>query len=317
MTTSASVDFSVSRDNLIGLAYQQVGLVGEGETPSSAMVTEAALLLNMLVKARMADGMPLWAIKRGYLLPFPKASSLGLGGAIQAVTGYVTTTTSAAAAAGDSTIVVTSATGISTTYAIGVWQTDNTMHYTTVNGAPSGTTVTLTAVLPVGCAIGARVYVYVTTARINRPLRIIQSNVTNVQSNNSRPMRVIAMQDYNNLPNRAAESSPNQYAYDPQLATGDYYIYPRMLNQDEIIEIIFHRPFEDFDASGDTPDFPQEHYLAFMLELAALLGPKAGIPPEERKALREEAAYYHDLALSNGTPEESIKFQFDVLSGSK
>ena len=111
--------------------------------------------------------------------------------------------------------------------------------------------------------------------------------------------------------------SPNQYAFDAQLSTGDFYVYPRMLNMDEIIELYFHRPFEDFDASGDTPDFPQEHYLPLMLELAALLGPKAGVPIDERKALREEAEYYHQLALQMGTPEESVSFQFDVLAGSK
>lgn len=317
MATSGSTDFTVTRDNLITLAHQQVGLIGEGETPSANQTTEGSLLLNMLVKARQADGMPLWALKRAYLLPFPGSSYIQLGGAVQAVTTYVTTTLSAAVLSGATTITVTSATGIANGYAIGIWQSDNTMKWTTVNGAPSGTTVTLTAALTADAASGARVYVYVTTNRISRPLRIIQSNVTNVSSENSRPMRPIAMQNYNNLPNRAAASSPNQYAFDPQLSTGDYYIYPRMLNQDEIIEIIFHRPFEDFDASGDNPDFPQEHYLPFMLELAALLGPKAGVPIEERKALREEAEYYHQLALSNGTPEESMSLQFDVMQGSR
>lgn len=306
MATSGSIDFSVSRDNLIDLAHQHIGALGEGETCTSNQYTEGAKLLNMICKARQADGMPLWALKKGYILPFTGASSIALGSTVQAVLSYVTTTTTAAAAAGASTIVVTSATGISTAYNIGVWCTDNTIQWTTVNGAPSGTTVTLAATLTVGCASGARVFVYQTANRIGRPLRIIQTNVYNVSSGVSRPLRVMAMQDYNNLPNRTTASSPNSYAFDPQLTTGDYYIYPRMATTDEILEIVFHRTFEDFDATGDTPDFPQEWYLALMTELAAILGPKFGVPPEERKALREEAEYYHQLALSTGTPEESI-----------
>ena len=166
MTTSASTNFSVTRDNLISLACQQVGLIGEGETPSANLVTEAALLLNMLVKTRMADGMPLWALKRGYLLPFPKSSSISIGGSVQAVSTYVTTTLATAAVSGATTISVSSATGIASTYAIGIWQDDNTVLWTTVNGAPSGTTITLTAALTDDAAAGNRVYVYVTTNRL-------------------------------------------------------------------------------------------------------------------------------------------------------
>lgn len=309
MTTSSSTDFSVSRDDLINLAHQQIGALGEGETCSANQLTEAGKLLNMICKAREADGMPLWALKKGYLLPFTGSSVIQIGSTVQAVSAYVYTTTTVASALGASTITLTSVTGVATTYNIGIWQTDNSIQWTTVNGAPAGSVVTLTATLTVGCAAGAPVFVYQTTNRLGRPLRIIQANIYNASSGLSRPLRTMSMQDYNNLPNRTIASTPNSYAFDPQLATGDFYIYPRQQTRDEIIEIVFHRSFEDFDAAGDTPDFPQEWYLCLMMELAAVLGPKFGVPPEERAALRKESEYYHELALSYGTPEESIKFQ--------
>ncbi len=309
MATSGSINFSVSRDDLILAAYQHVGLLGEGDTPSSAQTSEAALLLNMITKARMADGMPLWALKRGYILPFTDASSISLGGSVQAVTSYVTTTTTAATAAAGTTVTLTSVTGISDTYNIGIWCTDNTIQWTTVSGAPAGLVVTLATGLTVGCASGARIFVYQSANRIVQPKRIIQCNVDNVLSESRRPITQISQQEYYDLSSYTTASSPNQFMVDVQLGSTDFYIYPRMATTDEIFSITYHRPFEDFDASTDTPDFPQEWYLALMMELSVLLGPKAGLTIEERNSNTKLWQYYLDLALSNGTPSESIYLQ--------
>ena len=43
-----------------------------------------------------------------------------------------------------------------------------------------------------------------------------------------------------------------------------------------------------------------------MLELAALLGPKAGVPVTERQALFQEAKAYRDEALTTIAPDESM-----------
>src|SRR3990167_2451664 len=126
MTTSASVDFSVTRDNLINLAHQHVGAIGEGESASANQITEAALLLNMIVKARQADGMPLWALKRGFILPLTEVSSMTLGSS-HAVTSYVTTTLTANSVATDTTLTVTSITGISNAHVIGIELDDGTV----------------------------------------------------------------------------------------------------------------------------------------------------------------------------------------------
>src|SRR3990167_10517755 len=119
MRTSGSTDFAITRDNLINLAHQHVGLIGEGDSASTNQTTEAALLLNMIVKARQADGMPLWALKRGYILPITGVSSITAGSS-HVVTSYVTTTLTAESAASDTTLTVTSITGISTAHVIGI-----------------------------------------------------------------------------------------------------------------------------------------------------------------------------------------------------
>ena len=63
MTNSGTYDFSVNRDQLISSALRLAGVIAQGETPTTSQISDAAVSLNMMVKAWMADGMPLWAIE--------------------------------------------------------------------------------------------------------------------------------------------------------------------------------------------------------------------------------------------------------------
>ena len=314
MATSGSVDFSVSRDDLIKAAMQYAGVLEEGGTPSATQLTENSLLLNMIVKARMADGMPLWALKEGYALPITGTNVYSIGNSAHVVSSYTTTTLASNAAIG-TTIVVSSATGISSGYAIGVELDDSTMHWTTVNGAPAGTTVTLTAALTDTAGAGNRVWVYNTANRIVRPLRVISAYIGQIVDDvltNRWVLNIVPKDKWLSLGNPTATGTPNQIWYDPQLTTGDLHVYPRFLGGDQLLEITYHRPFDDFDAGTDTPDFPQEWYLALMLELAALIGAKSGVPLTERRSMQAEATAARELALSNGTEEGSLFLQPDT-----
>jgi len=308
MTTSGSIDFSVSRDALIKAALQHIMVLQDGDDPSATQLSEAATLLNMLVKAKMADGMPLWALKTGYILPQTGVSQIDVGGTGDHCTlSYVQTTTSAAAILGASTIVVTSATGFANGYYIGIVLADNTIQWTTINGAPSGTTITLTATLTGAVSSGAVVYCYQT--KMQRPLRIVDAYRLDQIGNTRAPINLITYQQYRSLGNHTSASIPNQIYYDPQLVDGILSVYPRFSDGQYVLEVRFHRPFEDFDSASDTPDFPQEYYLAIMTNLAALLAPKNGLPLQERTTLLKEADYYWQQALSYGTEEGSFNIQ--------
>lgn len=307
MATSGSTDFSMTRDTLIKAAYQYTGYLGEGDTPSATQYSEGSTFLNMLLKAWSAKGMPLWALKRGYALPTTGVSS-GIFGTDNIVSTYTFTTLSASASAGATTISVTSATGISSTYAIGIELTDNTMQWTTVNGAPSGTTITLTAALTGAASSGGAVYVYATTARITLPKRILDANVLYAATSVGMPMNQISQSQYYTFSNRTTTSLPNQYYFDPQLAPVLYW-YPRFGYGDALIEFTYHRTFEDFDSSSDNPDVPQEFYLPLVINLAALLAGKTGMALDERKLLNQEAVAYKEEAFSSDWPEASVLIQ--------
>lgn len=63
MTTSGTYDFSVNRDQLIKGALRLAGVIAQGETPTASQISDASESLNLMTKAWMADGMPLWAIE--------------------------------------------------------------------------------------------------------------------------------------------------------------------------------------------------------------------------------------------------------------
>ena len=311
MTTSGSVDFSVTRDNIIDDALAIVGGVGVGDTVSSNQYTHAARQLNMILKAWGAKGIALWARGTGYVLPFTGASSTTIGPSGGHVTAsYTQTTLSADAADGATSIVVTSATGITSAYNIGIEQDDDTMHWTTVNGAPSGTTVTLTAALTEDAASGSYVYVYQT--KLVRPLRVVQAYIHQQESSVDYPILVLPFDTFIGTGGGTTAGVPSQINYDPQLTTGTLRIAPRFSAGRHLIGLTYQRPFEDFDATGDTPDLPQEGYLALTLALSVLIAPAYGMPMQDRALLKADAKEAFELFLSNEPEEGSYWLQPDI-----
>ena len=61
--TSGTTTFSITRDDIIKGALRKIGVVAQGEVPTSDQITEASFALNLMVKAWEADGMPLWALR--------------------------------------------------------------------------------------------------------------------------------------------------------------------------------------------------------------------------------------------------------------
>lgn len=149
------------------------------------------------------------------------------------------------------------------------------------------------------------------TINTPKPLRIVQAYNHDTVSEVDIPMRIITKQEYNILGNKTSSGNPIQMYYDPQLDYGDLYVFPVPTSTEEAentITIIYQRPFEDFDASTDTPDFPQEWYDALAFGLAVRLAPEYGLPVDQRQALRAEAKEIKEAVLGMGTEEGSIYF---------
>src|SRR5258706_7949999 len=128
MSLSGSINFPVTRDDLIKASLQHISAIGDGETPNATQLSESGLLLNLLIKNWQIEGMQLWMTYYGYIFPVSGVikCSLGAEGGNSA-SSYLYTTTSATSLSGTSTITVVTVTGISTTNIIGIELSDGTM----------------------------------------------------------------------------------------------------------------------------------------------------------------------------------------------
>ena len=285
MASSGSVDFSLTRDNMIARAFEMAGIINEGGTPSSTQLTIGAQLLNMAVKqwSGTADfsGQKMQSRKRAYLF-LSEDNAIYTLGPTTTQTGttnkwassYVTTTLSAAEAASQTVISLTSITGISDTDRIGIELDDGTIHWSVVSGSPSAGTATIANALASAAASGNRVFTYATTNQGRRPLSILTASLRSFDSNNvpsDVPINAhTILERYEANTSKATDSDPSEMYYEATLTDGTAYLNYEPSDVAKIIRCVYLSPIEDFDAAGDTPDFSQEWYLPFVIKLGML-----------------------------------------------
>lgn len=297
--------FSTTRDEVLKYAYQEMGVLGEGDTPSTVQITEGTWFLQSLIKLWATDGMPLWDMRTGYILPTTGVSSVLLGAnSANSVSAYVPTTVSISSSG--TTLNVTSGTGIANSNGIGIDLGTGVVFWTTVSNI-SGTVITLGTALPSTVAAGNVVYAYATANRITRPLRVISAYQYNTLDNTRFRIRVITKDEYYSLGGPTGVGVPTQVYYDPQLGDGNFYVYPRFLGGNYIVQITYHKEFDNVDTGTDTFDFPQEYYLSLMKAVASTMGGKYGMDKDRRGALMAEAHEMKQMALDNGTEEGSFR----------
>lgn len=153
------------------------------------------------------------------------------------------------------------------------------------------------------------------TVNIPKPLKVVQAFLRNTSTNIDIPMTQLTKYDYNFLGNKTSSGTPIQFMYDPQRAYGDLFVFPvpdATVAAAYELHIIYQRPFEDFDASTDEPDFPQEWFDAIKHLLADRLAPEHGLSIAERQDLTKRADKLRLEALGFGTEEGSIHWQADL-----
>lgn len=289
MATSGSINFAATRDDIITEALEQVGALGEGESPSAAQLTSCGRTLNYMLKSWQASETNLFAIQKLYV--FLQADQvkyeLSSTSSDHFSASIVNTAIATAASSGASTIEVDSITGISASDNIGVELDDGTVQWTTVNGAPSGSTVTLTATLTDDVAVDNRVYVYTTIG--NRPMRILEAVRTDAESGNEIPLKVLPLRTYTEFTDKTSEGTPTNLYFEPQRITSYIHVWPEPDKVDMYVTLWVQRTLDDLDAASDDVDYPQEWYLAIALNLAILLSTKYGISSTEFRKLQWNA----------------------------
>lgn len=284
MATSGSTNFNRTRNELLTGALRLIGKAGRGKTASDADIADAAEALEMMIKTWQGKGIHLWKLAEATLFVTKGTASYSFPGA-HCTLSYVETDIATAAANGAVAISVDSIAGMSDGDNIGIALDSGALQWTTISGAPSGTTVALAAALTDAVAVGNTVFVY--TTKIVRPLRVIDARRQGTQDVQ---IDVFTREEYFAQPNKTASGEVNQVYYDPQLTTGKFYIWPTGNAVDDKVQITLMLPIEDFDSSNINPDFPQEWLEVIKFNLAWRLNFEYGISNiDHHRELKAEA----------------------------
>lgn len=310
MATSGSVDFSTTRDTLLTDSLMDAGVIEEGATPSADQTAVAARKLNAIVKqwmgrADFAPGLKVWSRSRATVFLQKDQGSYSLGPTGDHATGaYTRTTLTAAALASATSITVSSITGISAADYIGIELDDGTLHWDTVSGSPSGSTVGITAGLASVAASGRYVYAY--TTKITRPLEILTASLRDSDLNDT-PLGFMSLAGYESIGDKTADGTPTEILYEYGLSNGTIYTDVQPDDVTSQIRLVYLRPLEDFDAATDEPDYPQGWYRPLQAQLTMDLCVAYSRPvSQELKLLRDEALM---MAQSEFAETTDIYFQ--------
>lgn len=307
MARSGSYDFTRTQTQIITRALRLCGVASTGETVEASELSDASEALEAMTKAWQSQGIHLWKEQEGTLFVEDGTASYSLGPTgTHATKSFTQTTLSVAAENTDTTITVTSATDITDTYNIGIVLDDDTIHWTTVDGAPAGTTVTLSDALDGDASSGNRVYVY--ESKLQRPLRILSLRRRDTSNIDTR-LDLISRDEYFELTNKLDTGAPVQAYYDPQLDNGKLYLWPAPDTVDWQIRFTFLESFQDWDSTANEGDFPQEWIEALTYNLAVRLAPEYGLPSERFALLKSEAGEYLGNAMMFDNEPESFSME--------
>lgn len=148
------------------------------------------------------------------------------------------------------------------------------------------------------------------TFNVPYPLHVLQAYRQDSTSATKIYMEVISNFNFNLYPTNSG-GTPIQLNYQPFINYGEINLWPVPDSSatNSTVTIVYQSPFQYFDSSTDTMDFPEEWYNALVYNLALNLAPEWAIPLEDRKMLKAEAQEHLQNALSNGTEDGSLFVQ--------
>lgn len=317
MATSGTYAYTRNRDEIINMAFDLLGLKGEGMPISDAQIQDAAKFLNLFVKSIVTRGINLWRYEELTVFPVVGKQKYNIGtGGDHAANNYVKSELSVAAISGASTITVDSATGMLDGDNIGIELDSNTIQWTTINGAPSGNVITLSNNISSAAAIDNHVYTYTNIAR--RPLLIMSGRYLN-ENNAATVIGITTRQEYFDLPDKDTQGVINQFYYNPSIQSnpassyGELYIWPTFENTKSLIQLTTQRALQDLTNGSDNIDFPQEWELGIVMSLAELLLMPYGDLVNDRtaKTVREKSIEFIDMIEAYDEESGYIQMQPD------
>lgn len=289
MATSGSFDFSLNRNEIITEALRNIAVLADGATATAAQISDGQRRLNMMLKAWRNRGisLPLYQELVVFLSSTTASYNIGAtGNNATTLSDFVKTELSADAAAGASSFTVDSITGIAASDVLGIELDDGTIQWTTVNGAPSGSTITPAVVLTGAASTDNHVYAYTSIAQ--RPLTVKGARLRR-EDGKETPVRIVTREEYFGYVDKTATSEVTAVYYDPQITNGVLYTYPTTDNVKDVLLLTVQRQLADMDNSTDDFDLPAEWLEAIAWNLSKRMLTKYGIDAETSAEVKANA----------------------------
>ncbi len=296
MATSGSFDYTVTASSIITAAFEDLQVVEAGVPAVAADVTMAMVTLNLMTKEWMgkptfAPGLKRWT--RNFIYVFMRQykniyvlAQAQSGADNAALNSYASTTLAANASLGAGSITISSTiltwpTGqsggsVSSTNVIGIVLNSGDIQWTTVNGAPVGSVVTLAATLTGAASSGNVVFSYSATNVVDLPLEFVTMVRRDINGIDYPMDKMADMYGYEQITNKNITSTPIQWFWEKKRVNGNLYIdcFPAVIT--DVFRICVLYPIDDEDSSTNDMAFPQQWYGALEWGLAKKLAPKFG-----------------------------------------
>ncbi len=120
--------------------------------------------------------------------------------------------------------------------------------------------------------------------------------------------------EWNELSNKTTDGKITQVYYDERVSNSTIFAWPQSSDPRDIMLFWIKRTVEDFDASGNNPDFPQRWYFPLAFNLAVTIGPKYGVPATNPnyQEIKDQAVFWYNKAQDyDSLPEASIRMGVD------
>lgn len=287
MTTSSSWDYSLTAAGIMDMALENLGVVSEGVSGSSAQYTTLLRRLNVVAKqfqgtADGSPGMKVHTRQRITLVVAKGQQTYTIGpasGDSRATTQLGITTISANEAAAQTVLSVTSITdttnypGTTITMTasdiIGIQLNDGTIQWSTISSTGGGPVVTISTGGGLTAAANAGNYVYWFTTRAQR-FPILEAAVLRDSSQNDVQLVIddnVSQYD-TDVTNKYSDGDPTSLLYEPLRTNTRITLNAQPTDVTKLIILTVLYPAEDYDASTDDIAFPQEWLRPLSWELS-------------------------------------------------
>jgi hypothetical protein len=298
MATSGVTAYATSTLEIITEALELLGVLGEGESPTTAQITSMKRTLNNLCKGWQADGLNIFAVQRMYLFLDGDSTDYNLysGSSARFATNYVADATTTNTSSGATSVTVADGSKFTNGGIVGVTQAANTL-FANITGI-AGNTITFDSPLTEDILEGALVFGY--SAQASQPMQVMDIYLRTFYGlpNNfsDRPITLLSRKEYSELSNKNAVGTTTQVQIEPQRAYTTVRVWPLGNGTAEILVLWCQRRLDTFTTDGDEPDYPQEWYLPLTYNLAMASAAKYGVPTGDFNRIASLATMYYDMA---------------------